>query len=277
MTNSLFARYVSQPEHNVNLATAALLIAADAYPQLDLARYLHWLDAQGQRARERLDPSSRAPLIVSELKHLIFDELGFHANAETYYDVRNSYLNDVIERRTGIPITLSLIYIEIAVRAGIQVEGVGLPGHFLVRVRGDDWQTLVDPFNRGVELTRADCEQLLAQVFGRSMPLLPQYLEPVSKRAFLTRMLTNLQMIHLQNEDWHAAQTVIANLFSLQPDKTLRAELTRSRGLVHYKLHAWAAAEEDWLHYLALAPDAPDVSLVRQNIEALRNMLAKRN
>src|SRR5438105_8295495 len=198
--SALFAQYVKRAEPDIDLAVAALLIALDAYPALNITRYVLWLDAQGYRARERLDPSSSPSLIVSELNHLVFDDLGFHANAENYYDPANSYLNDVIDRRTGIPITLSLVYVEIAARAHLCAEGVGLPGHFIVRLRGDEWETLVDPFNRGVELTHQDCEQLLAQVYGKPVPLLPEYLQPVSKRAFLTRMLTNLQTIHLQQQ-----------------------------------------------------------------------------
>lgn len=272
-----FATYVTQPDANIDLATAALLIAAEVYPALDVPKYLQWLDVQGERARERLEPSSRPSLIISELNHLAFDELGLHANAEEYYDPRNSYLNEVIERRTGIPITLSLVYMEIARRAAIRVEGVGLPGHFIVRVCGDNWQTLVDPFHRGVELTREDCEQLLAQVYGKSAPLLPQYLEPVSKRAFLTRMLTNLQIIHLQQQQWPEAYNAIGNLLSLQPGRPQLGDLIRARGLVNYKLHNWREAEDDWLRYLTLAPNAHDASLVRENIESLRATLARRN
>ena len=274
---SPFAHYVAQSETKVELATAALLIAREAYPALEPARYLQWLDAQGSRAAERLDPGSRPALIVSELNHLLFDELGFHPNVEEYYDPRNSYLNDVIERRTGIPITLSLVYMEVARRAGIGVEGVGLPGHFIVRVRGDGWQILVDPFHRGTELTNADCEQLLVQVYGRPTPLLPEYLAPVSKRAFLTRLLTNLQMVYLQEQHWPLAYQAIDNLMSLKPDRPLLSDLVRARGLVNYKLQNWREAEEDWLHYLILAPDAHDAGLVRQNIDSLRTTIARRN
>lgn len=277
MSNITFAQYVARPEREIVLAEAALLIAKEVYPTLDVAHYLRWLDAQGERVRERLDPQGSPRDIVAELNHLLFDELGFRGNTEDYYDARNSYLNDVIERRAGIPITLSLLYMEIGARAGVRVEGIGLPGHFIVRVRGEDWQTLIDPFNRGLALSRADCEQLLAQVYGQPTPLLPQYLEPVGKRAFLTRMLTNLQMIHLQNEQWPQARTTIENILSLRPDRQTMADSIRTRGLVHYKLHEWAAAEQDWIQYITLAPNAPDASLIRQNIEALRNNLARRN
>jgi regulator of sirC expression with transglutaminase-like and TPR domain len=272
-----FAKYVSRPEREIDLAEAALRMAADANPALDIGSYLEWLDAQGERARERLSPSGSPLLVIAELNRLIFDELGFHANVEQYYDARNSYLNEVIERRTGIPITLSLVYIEIGTRAGLRVEGIGLPGHFVVRAGGPQWEVLLDPFNRGMELSRYDCEQLLAQTFGRPTPLLPHYLQPLSKRAFLLRMLTNLQVVHMQDQRWIEALSVIQNAFSLQPDPTAAAELTRARGLVHYKLERWGDAERDWLQYLLIAPDAPDKALIRENLDSLRSMIARRN
>jgi len=275
--SALFAQYVKRAEADIDLAIAALLIALDAYPGLNITRYVLWLDAQGYRARERLDPGSSPSLNVSELNRLVFDDLGFHANAENYYDPANSYLNDVIERRTGIPITLSLVYMEIATRARLRVEGVGLPGHFIVRLRGDDWERLVDPFNRGIELTHYDCEQLLTQVYGKPMPLLPEYLQPIGKRAFLTRMLTNLQTIHLQQQQWPQAHNAISNILCLRPERPLLGDLIRARGLVNYKLQNWNAAEQDWLRYLTLAPNASDSALIRDNIEALRNSIARRN
>ena len=276
-SNVSFARYVARPEREIDLAEAALRLAAEAYPALDIAAYLAWLDAQGERARERLSPTSNPALVIAELNRLIFDELGFHANVEQYYDERNSFLNEVIERRTGIPISLSLVYIEIGTRAGLHMEGIGLPGHFVVRVAGPQWQVLLDPFNRGAELSRHDCEQLLTQTFGSGTPLLPQYLEAVSKRTFLLRMLTNLQVIYMQEQRWDKALRVIQNAFGLKPLRQAAAELTRARGLVHYKLERWGDAERDWLQYLVTAPDAPDASLVRENLDSLRLLIARRN
>jgi regulator of sirC expression with transglutaminase-like and TPR domain len=276
-SNLSFARYVARPEREIDLAEAALRIAAEAYPALDITGYLAWLDTQGERARERLSPSSNPSLVIAELNRLIFDELGFHANVEQYYDERNSFLNEVIERRTGIPISLSLVYIEIGTRAGLRMEGIGLPGHFVVRAGGPQWQVLLDPFNRGAELSRHDCEQMLMQTFGSGTPLLPQYLEPVSKRTFLQRLLTNLQVIYMQEQRWDKALRVIQNSFSLKPEVHAAAELTRARGLVQYKLERWGDAERDWLQYLVVAPDAPDAPLVRENLESLRLLIARRN
>ncbi len=272
-----FARYVARPEREIDLAEAALRIAAEAYPGLDIAAYVSWFDAQGERARERLSPSSSPALVIAELNRLIFDELGFHANVEQYYDERNSFLNEVIERRTGIPISLSLVYIEIGRRAGLRMDGIGLPGHFVVRAAGPQWQVLLDPFNRGAELSRHDCEQLLVQTFGSATPLLPQYLEPVSKRTFLLRMLTNLQVVYMHEQRWDKALGVIQNAMSLKAERPGAVELLRARGLVHYKLERWGAAERDWIEYLVVAPDASDAGLIHENLDSLYKLIARRN
>lgn len=277
MPDHRFARYVARPEAQINLAEAALLLAAQFYPALDVASYLAWLDTQAERAKERLSPNSNPQLVVSELNHLLFDELGFRGNAEEYYDARNSFLNEVIDRRTGIPITLSLVFMEVAERSGLSVEGVGLPGHFIVRVRGHDWSVLLDPFNRGTELSRHDCEQLMWQVFGRATPLLPHYLEAVRKRAFLLRLANNLQAVFMQNQAWSEALQTIDGAFSLQPGAAASAELLRARGLIHFKREEWSEAERDWLQYLTMVPNAADAGAIRQNLDALRRSMARRN
>ncbi|MBI5878003.1 MAG: transglutaminase family protein [Chloroflexi bacterium] len=277
MAADLFTRYVTRHEPDIRLAEAALLYATAFYPQLNLTRYILWLDAQGYRARERFDPGSSQAIVIAGLNDLLFDELGFHGNAEQYYDERNSYLNEVIDRRTGIPITLSLVYIEIGRRAGLQVDGIGLPGHFVVRVRGRDWDALVDPFNRGAVLTNEACEQLMAQVAGRPSPLMPHHLQPVGHRAFLARMLNNLQSIHEQDENWPRALHAMQAIEALLHPGGIGPEFYRSRGLAHFKLSHWSDAERDWLTYLTQVPNAPDAAAIHQNIRHIRETLARRN
>ena len=272
-----FAQYVARPENEIVLAEAALLIAQDAYPALDVAHYLRWLDAQGELARERIGWRPALSKQIEGLNRLLFDELGFHGNAEQYDDPCNSYLNDVIERRSGIPITLSLIYIEVGTRAGLNIEGVGLPGHFIVRVNAAIEHILLDPFNRGARLTLADCEALMSRVYGRPMTALPQYLEAVDKPTFLTRMLNNLENIHIQNEQWSRALTAIENKLALRAPASAVSDELRALGLVYFKLERLRDAENAWLRYLALQPAALDAPLIRQNIELMRAALAKRN
>jgi len=277
VAGELFRRYVARQEPDIRLAEAVLLYASDYYPQLNLTKYILWLDAQGYRARERFDPGSSQAVAIGGLNDLLFDELGFHGNAEQYYDERNSYLNEVIDRRTGIPITLSLVYIEIGRRAGLDVEGVGLPGHFVVRVRGREWEALVDPFNRGNVLTHEDCEQLMTQVYGRPSPLMPHHLRPVGHRAFLARWLNNLQSLHAHQEDWPRALHAMQAMEAVLRHGGIEPEFYRTRGLAHFKLDNFADAERDWLTYLTHAPDAPDAPAIRQNLHRLRTSLARRN
>lgn len=274
---SAFARYVARPDAEISLAEAALLFASELYPGLDVTRYLLWLDAQGHRARERFDPQSTETVVLEGMRQLLFDELGFHGNAERYYDECNSYLNEVIDRRTGIPITLSLVYLEIGRRAGIHVEGVGLPGHFIVRVRGSDWEALVDPYHRGNLLTDKDCAQLMAQAAGKPVPLLPAYVRPIGNRAILARLLSNLQAIHLNAGNWDRALHTVTALCSLHRGATPPANLLRVRGFLHFRLERWDEAERDWLTYLSIVPEAGDAMEIRLRIEQMRTNMARRN
>ena len=144
-----FQEVVRRPDERIDLAEAALLIAAQEYPELDVAAYLARFDEIGARLGQRVRDDSEP--IASVLGQFLFAELGFKGNEDDYYDPRNSFLNDVLDRRTGIPITLSTVCIEVARRAGLSVTGIGLPGHFLIQVDGSRGQTLLDPFYGGTE------------------------------------------------------------------------------------------------------------------------------
>jgi regulator of sirC expression with transglutaminase-like and TPR domain len=145
---TLFAHIVSKPEEEIDLAQAALLIAAPEYPSLDIARYMGRLDELGAQARRRAAAAARHPEIapIQPVLELLYGEHGFHGNSEDYYDPRNSYLNEALDRRTGIPITLAVVIVEVASRAGVEAHGVSFPAHFLVRARGDDGPIFIDPF-----------------------------------------------------------------------------------------------------------------------------------
>jgi regulator of sirC expression with transglutaminase-like and TPR domain len=272
-----FAQYVARPESEIQLTEAALLIAAEVYPWLDVAHYVRWLDKQGEQACARVIQTQPLTQQIAALNQFVFDELGFRGNQAHYDDPRNSYLNEVIERRTGIPLTLSLVYMEIGVRAGLHISGVGLPGHFIVRVGDEPIHELRDPFNYGARLTTLDCEALMRRVYGRPMALLPQYLAPVSKKEFLLRMLNNLENVYLQSEQWALAKRIIQNKFPLYPNARAAAQAWRALGLAHYKLNQFSAAEDDWLRYLVLQPDAYDADVIRENIEQMRQAVSRRN
>ena len=165
--DELFANEALKPESEIDLGRAALFIAKSEYPGLNVDLYLRRLDEIAESIDERLPSaqSGRDPQkIIEQINEHLFEELSFRGNVENYYDPRNSFLNEVLDRRTGIPITLSVIYIEVARRLGLKVEGVGMPGHFLVRCHINNKDIILDPFNKGRSLTEADCEQLLSGV-----------------------------------------------------------------------------------------------------------------
>jgi regulator of sirC expression with transglutaminase-like and TPR domain len=191
----------------------ALLIAELEYAELDISRYTSMLDAMAAGVQTGEGETQLAALT----RHLFVD-LGFHGNQEAYYDPRNSYLNDVLERRTGIPITLSLVFIEVGRRIGLNIQGVGFPGHFLVRTRGPSGEELIlDPFHGGVALDRDELEERLKQVSGADAKLDPEHFLPATKRQVLARMLNNLRQIHQQGRDSARASAVAELLALLDP------------------------------------------------------------
>lgn len=230
----------------------ALLIARDAYPALDIARCRAELDALATRFSSTLESGA---LVGEQIRHLgfvLFAEGGFRGNDDDYYDPRNSYLNDVLERRVGIPISLSVLVLAVCRRAGVVAEGVGFPGHFLVRVGGPAG-VLIDPFNGGKPLDDTG----LTAILRRSNPsarLSASHVQPVGMRAIWIRMLTNLRAIHEQRSDHRSALVVCDRLVELDAGPPAR----RDRGLHALALGAGAAAASDLDSYLKAAPNAPD-------------------
>ena len=194
-----FAELVGQPEDEIPLDEGALLIAAHAYPDLDVGREQARLD--------ELAASCPTPTLDG-LRHYLFDELGFRGNSRRYADPRNSFLNDVLDRRTGIPISLAVLAMEVGRRVGVSLQGVGMPGHFLVR-HGDEPPVLLDPFGGGRILEIADCEELFRSVYGEGAPFDPSMLAPVGARSILTRMLANLRQVYLALGDPRSAGWVL--------------------------------------------------------------------
>lgn len=217
-----FRELVSQPEESVPLDEAALLVAAHAHPALDMDRELAKLD--------HLAETCFAPTLDALVQHLFVD-LGFRGNREQYYDPRNSYLDDVVARRVGIPITLSVLAIVVGRRLGVPLAGVGLPGHFLLRDRVDP-EVFIDPFEGGALLDRAGCERALRRVHGPDAVLDPSFLEPVGTFAILARMLANLRAIFAAQADRTSLLWVI----------TLRAALPGATDVEREELAAALAA-----------------------------------
>jgi regulator of sirC expression with transglutaminase-like and TPR domain len=268
-----FAREVSQPDADIDLARAALLIARSEYPGLDVDAYLARLAALAERAIsvcQAADPLGR----LHRLREYLFEEQGFAGNMEDYFDPRNSYLNDVLDRRLGIPITLSLVLIEVGRRLDLQVEGIGLPGHFVTGARVGGEHVLLDPFNGGTILTGEACGDLVARAVGRPVELTAEQFVPVTKRQFLTRMLNNLKGAYWRREAWRKVVAVIDRLLVLTPD--VGGEW-RDRGVAWTSLGDFARGLADWERYLTCFPSAADHEKVRAQFRRIRQKLAQLN
>ncbi len=258
---------MSAPDEDIDLARAALLIAATEYADLDIERELKRLDELADGIAPRMDDDS--PLYqANTLSVYLFDDLKFRGNHSSYHDPRNSFLNEVMRRRLGIPITLSLLYIEVGKRLGVPMLGIGMPAHFIVRHR-DEPDVFIDPYHGGILLSEAECAQRLTQATQGSLAWNPAYLQPVSSRAFITRMLRNLKMAHLQRRNYRRVLATIDRIILLQP----QAEEHRDRGVVNYRLGNYAAALQDLRQYIATATVVPDNETVRRLIRQIEGKL----
>jgi regulator of sirC expression with transglutaminase-like and TPR domain len=258
-----FAQLVGNSNDDFNLAEAALLIAQETQPDMDIAAYLHRLDALASAVRERLPGTPEASAIIAQLNQILFQEEKLSGNVTDYYDPRNSFLNEVLDRKTGIPITLSVIYLEVGRRLGLSLVGVGFPGHFLVKYTGPDGEVVLDPFHGGVQLSHEQLAQKLREMYGDGNPFLgqiPQLLTPASKREILVRMLRNLKGVYLQRNDFSRALQAIDWILLVDP--TLAVEI-RDRGAVHQRVGQLQAASRDFRRYLQLAPQAQDAEAIR--------------
>ena len=263
---------VDRPEEEVDLARASLLVACEEYPQLEVDRYLERLDTMAEGVRGRLGDSPHSA--IAALNRVLFEEQGFHGNTREYYDPRNSFLNDVLDRRTGIPITLSTVYIAVGRRAGVAVEGVGLPGHFVVRVSTPAGEALADPFNGGTVLTPEDCQGRLDRIYGGRVRMAAGMLAPCPARAVLTRTVRNLKAIYMKAEDHERALRTAGLLVLLSQGAV---EEIRDRGLVYASLDCYALAAADLETYVAAAPQAPEADQLRARIAELRHQAARLN
>jgi regulator of sirC expression with transglutaminase-like and TPR domain len=257
---------------HVDLGLAALTIARIEHPELRPEQYLPRLDELAHRSAAGREADPRRA--VDRLRRFLFEDEGFRGNAENYYDPRNSCLNDVLARKLGIPITLSVLSMEVGRRVGVALEGIGLPGHFIVRARITGRDLLLDPFNGGALLTMAEAAAVAARAVGRPVRLAEAHWTPCTPTQILIRMLRNLKTVYVQREDWARSLTVIDRLLLLDADSPIHL---RDRGTVLVKVgRLWEGAGA-WEHYLRKFPDAQDAGTFRQQLRRVRQELAARN
>lgn len=261
-----FVRLLATPEEAIDLAAAAFQIARLAYPGLDVAPYMEQLDSMGEEVAARLPENADAYARIETINHHLYGDLGFTGNEADYYDPRNSFLNDVLERATGIPITLSLVYIEVGRRVDLPLLGIGMPGHFLVRYAAEDREIYVDPYDRGLVLTRAECSERMQRLFGGERELTDKHLEPVGARQILVRMLNNLRGIYVQKEEWARALSIVEWMQVVTPQD---AVLCREIGALCFHLGERRKAGEAWGEYLLRMPEAPDAEEIQTALDSL--------
>jgi regulator of sirC expression with transglutaminase-like and TPR domain len=270
-----FALEISRPDESIRLEYAALLVAAEdeARLNIDIAECLRRLDDLGAAAEQRVAAATGAG--VEAFNNFLFEEAGFAGNQFDYYDAANSYLNRVLERRTGIPITLSILYMAVGRKAGLQVDGIGLPGHFIVRAseRDASRSVLVDPFH-GTALGPEDCQDRLDQVYGGQVALTDEHLRPVTAREILTRLLANLKAIYARANLHRQTLAVLDRMLLLAP---LAAGEHRDRGIVLAQLERLPEAVAELELYLQMAAKASDAEQLREQLHALKRRHAMRN
>ena len=283
-----FTEAASRPDPG--LAEPALLIARLGYPRLDPAPCLARLEEMGVAAAERLSASALSATPhgpIDTLNRYLFEDQRFSGNTANYDDPRNSFLNQVLERRTGIPITLALVYIEVARRAGVRVDGVNFPGHFLLRFpfgleHDHESAVFVDPFHGGAVLSETDCRGLLRRHAGDAVAFESRLLAPATKQQILVRMLVNLKRIYVRMRSFPQGRAIAELLLAVNPSAL---SALRDRGLLAYRLNDHTAALQDLETYLKFASRGDDDSEESRkerteiwgHVKALRRRVASLN
>ena len=267
---------VSGPDEDISLAEAALLIAGHGYPDLNVAAYLSRIEELAHMLRLRIDEDDSIPERISALNQFLFGELGFAANSDDYYDPRNSFLNEVLERRTGIPITLSVIYMELGRKVGLPLQGVSFPGHFLVKCAVPEGAVVLDPYSGGISLGLPDLQKRLREVQGGevSRAIVAELLVSATNKEIIVRLLRNLKAIYLREHKLDKALPIMNWIIATMPEQT--PEL-RDRGMIYQELECPRAALTDFETYLQVSPGSDDAGDIRGRIIELRKEVARLN
>lgn len=265
---SEFAREVDRADHQVDLARAALLVAREEYAQLPVEPYLSRLDQLAEEVKDRLNDEGAPLIVLEEAVRTLYERQGFQGNRDAYYDPRNSFLSDVLDRKKGIPLTLGIILLEVGWRLGLELEGVNFPGHFLVRFRGESVSLLVDPFNEGRVRFEDQAQELLDRVYGGMVRMRPSFLRAAGRRDMLVRLLTNLKGVYLNVDDHRRALAAVERILLIHP--TAAGEI-RDRGMLLARLGRVEEALEQLEWYLDYAPEAADAPEIRSWVTELKD------
>lgn len=253
-----------------HLSETALVIALEQYPALDVTSYLARLEEWSRAIRERVEGSTDVERLVTAINDFLFEQEGFHGEADDYYDPRYTFLNEVIDGHAGLPITMSIVYLEISRRVGLQTVGIAIPGHFLVQLSGPWGEILVDPFDDGRVLTREECQEFMDRLYGGAVRLREHHLRSFSDEQILARLLAHLKTMYMAKGDFPGALSAFDRLMILGEAEPWDL---RDRGLLAMKLHRYEEAIENLERYLQVAPSAEDAPRIRDEIRYLRDWL----
>jgi regulator of sirC expression with transglutaminase-like and TPR domain len=256
----------SRGDDELPLLDTALLFARDEYPDLDPGEYNAAIQGYADALKPKLGGDADLPATLTTINRYLFEELGFAGNTSQYDDPRNSYLNQVFDRRLGIPISLAVVQIELTRRLGLPLDGISFPGHFLVRLPVDDGILVMDPYNKGRPVSADELKERASPHLGGRPPddvQLIEILAPATHRTILARMLRNLNGLYQHSEDWERVARTSDRLLKLTPDA---AEALRDRGLAYRELGYTLGAREDLARYLQKLPTADDAESVRSTL-----------
>jgi regulator of sirC expression with transglutaminase-like and TPR domain len=268
-----FQQLVTLPDSAIPLAEAALILACEEYPQLEISPYLDMLDNMAEMAAQKLLPADSPVETIRKINTVLFEIFEFRGATDDYYDPRNSFFNDVLDRRIGIPITLSTVYMEVSRRLNFPIVGVGMPGHFIVKYSGLE-EFFLDPFNRGEILTRDDCRNRIQERYGDSVEFSDRMLGRVTHRQILSRMLNNLKEIYLKAHAFDKGLAIVDMMLMVDPEEIPQF---RDRGLLRLQLRQFAGAAHDLEHYVRHSPAADDREEIESHLKELRRIRATMN
>ncbi len=262
-----FRLAVAGPAESVPVVRAALLVAQAEYPGLDVIDYERQIAGLGERLEARIHPSADVRSQITELHRLLFADYWFRGNEEEYGDARNLYLNEVIDRRLGIPVTLAIVYTALCARAAMRASIIGLPGHVITRIDGAEGAILTDPYRGGAELTEEECRRLVRDVYGRRSPFREHFLNAITPRQVIQRLIHNLKAGYLQQGDEERAARMMELLLAMYP---WDLDEVRDRGMLRERIGDYPLALEDLEIYVRYRSDARDIQTVTEAVRSLR-------